>query len=162
MTTTVSIYVACAAALAFLIRFFIALCTERNQSTTHVVHILRRCDERDDEIETSSSRCGNNIPFVTDALISPDDEEEHVMSIQEVSAEQLARLFHHYHEALAPDFAAVGEPNPESWRDLSANERNRMIAAARLALLELSSAETRESNDRDRYFAKPGEAQWGC
>jgi hypothetical protein len=26
------------------------------------------------------------------------------MSIQEVSAEQLAQLFHHYHQALAPDF----------------------------------------------------------
>ena len=28
-----------------------------------------------------------------------------VMSIQEVAPEQLAELFHHYHQALAPDFA---------------------------------------------------------
>lgn len=26
------------------------------------------------------------------------------MSIQEVAPEQLAELFHHYHQALAPDF----------------------------------------------------------
>jgi hypothetical protein len=36
-----------------------------------------------------------------------------------------------------------------------------MIAAARLTLLEL--AETAEGEQANRqYFAKPGEADWGC
>jgi hypothetical protein len=38
-----------------------------------------------------------------------------------------------------------------------------MVTAARLALLELvSSTDTDEENSRRRYFAKPGEAEWGC
>lgn len=36
-----------------------------------------------------------------------------------------------------------------------------MVAAARLALLEMESSE-REKTNRDRYFAKPGSAEWGC
>ena len=38
-----------------------------------------------------------------------------------------------------------------------------MIAAARLALLEIQSAEhSRENKDRSRYFPQPGCAEWGC
>src|SRR5438132_7260583 len=36
------------------------------------------------------------------------------MSIQEVSAEQLAELFHHYHQALGPDFGCASKPNAET------------------------------------------------
>ena len=36
-----------------------------------------------------------------------------------------------------------------------------MVAAARLALLELSST-AKEREDSRRYFAKPGQAEWGC
>jgi len=36
-----------------------------------------------------------------------------------------------------------------------------MVAAARLTLLELA-ATTEEKNQDRRYFAKPGEADWGC
>lgn len=36
-----------------------------------------------------------------------------------------------------------------------------MVAAARLALLELGSIEGERDNNK-RYFAKPGEAEWGC
>lgn len=35
------------------------------------------------------------------------------------------------------------------------------MAAARLALLELRSITT-EVEESKRYFAKPGEAEWGC
>jgi len=82
------------------------------------------------------------------------------MSIQEVAPEQLAELFHHYHQALAPDFQCAGKPS-ETWDHVSDREKNRLIAAARLALLELA-ATTREHEDSRRYFAKPGEAEWGC
>jgi len=36
-----------------------------------------------------------------------------------------------------------------------------MVAAARLAILEVAST-TSEPEDLRRYFAKPGEAEWGC
>lgn len=83
------------------------------------------------------------------------------MSIQEVSAEQLAELFHHYHQALAPDFGCTSDSTPESWDQISQQEKNRMVAAARLAILEVAS-ETTEPADSKRYFAKPGDAEWGC
>jgi hypothetical protein len=83
------------------------------------------------------------------------------MSIQEVSAEQLAELFHQYHQALGPDFGCTSHSAPESWDHVSQQERNRMVAAARVAILEVASTTT-EPEDPRRYFAKPGAAEWGC
>lgn len=81
------------------------------------------------------------------------------MSIQEVSAEDLARLFHHYQEALAHD---NGCSNDDScWDETPREERQLMVAAARLALLELAANSAQENENR-KYFAKPGEADWGC
>ena len=82
------------------------------------------------------------------------------MSIQEVSAEQLAELFHHYHQALAPDFGCNRDAHPD-WESVPPGEKSRLVAAARLALMDLGSA-GREREDARRYFAKPGEAEWGC
>jgi len=82
------------------------------------------------------------------------------MSIQEVSPEYLAELFHHYHQALAPDFGCTSSQT-EAWERVPQPEKNRLVAAARLALLELSSKEN-QRNDSRRYFVKPGEAEWGC
>ena len=83
-------------------------------------------------------------------------------TLHDVSAEQLAKLFHHYREALAQDFHCKGsEEAAPAWDQTSDQERKLMVAAARLALLEL--AETPCSDDsRRKYFAKPGEADWGC
>lgn len=83
------------------------------------------------------------------------------MSIQEVSAEQLAELFHHYHQALAPDFGCTADSATASWEHVSQPERQRMVAAARLAILEVAST-AKEPEDLRRYSAKPGEAEWGC
>ena len=83
------------------------------------------------------------------------------MSIQEVSPEHLAELFHHYHQALAPDFGCASTASKEAWERVPLQEKNRLIAAARLALLELSSKEN-ERDDSKRYFSNPGEAEWGC
>jgi hypothetical protein len=83
------------------------------------------------------------------------------MSIQEISAEHLAQLFHHYHQALASDFGCTTNSIPESWEQVSTLERSRMVAAVRLAILEVAST-TAEAADSRRYFAKPGEAEWGC
>ncbi len=83
------------------------------------------------------------------------------MSIQEVSPEHLAQLFHHCHQALAPDFGGATKPALESWDEISQPEKNRMVAATRLAILEVAST-TSETQDSRRYLAKPGEAEWGC
>jgi hypothetical protein len=83
-------------------------------------------------------------------------------TIQDVSAEQLAKVFHHYREALAHGSEGrEGEEGSSSWDRASENERKLMVAAARLALLELTTTPAEAIPGR-RYFAKPGEAEWGC
>ncbi len=83
------------------------------------------------------------------------------MSTQEVFVQQFARLFHHYQEALGPVAQEEPEPQPHSWNALAADDRNRLMAAARLAILEMETNSRLEENSR-KYFAKPGEAEWGC
>jgi hypothetical protein len=83
-------------------------------------------------------------------------------SLQNVSAEDLAKLFHHYHEALARDFhGRMGREASWSWEQAPQSEQKLMIAAARLTLLELGTP-VEEPHTERRYFAKPGEAEWGC
>ncbi len=85
-----------------------------------------------------------------------------MVTIQDVSAEQLAKVFHHYREALQHDSDGHNEVGGTSvWDRTSQNERNLMVAAARLALLELATAPVPAVPSR-RYFATPGEADWGC
>ena len=83
------------------------------------------------------------------------------VAIEELSPEQLAKVFFHYHEALGPDFGGPDKP-PHSWDEASQKERRRMIAAARLALLEIKAEQGQDEEDRSRYFAQPGCAEWGC
>jgi hypothetical protein len=83
------------------------------------------------------------------------------MSSQEVSPEQLAELFHHYHQALAPDFHCSNRLHPEAWEQVPQQEKSRLVAAARLVLLELASNAAQREDSR-QYYAKPGEAEWGC
>lgn len=83
-------------------------------------------------------------------------------SMHNVCAEDLAKLFHHYHEALAHDFHGYASREADfSWEQAAPTERKLMIAAARLTLLELA-APTNGEQDNRQYFAKPGEADWGC
>jgi hypothetical protein len=83
-------------------------------------------------------------------------------SINNVCAEELAKIFHHYHEALAHDFHGHASREAEvSWEQAPQDERKLMVAAARLTLLELGAASESEQVDR-KYFAKPGDADWGC
>ena len=78
------------------------------------------------------------------------------MSTQEVFVQQFARLFQHYSQALSPQ----AEQENATWYSMTPEERDRMVAAARLAILELDANSRME--DSRRYFAKPGEAEWGC
>lgn len=82
-------------------------------------------------------------------------------SIQDVSPEELAKLFHHYRGALAHDFdCQKNEDGMSPWDRTPQSERKLMVAAARLALLELATTPAPTSNRL--YFATPGEADWGC
>ncbi len=71
--------------------------------------------------------------------------------------EQFAKLFHHYREALSPE----AEHGSATMHAIPTDERRRLVAAARLAILELETNGRMEDDSR-RYFAKPGEAEWGC
>lgn len=83
-------------------------------------------------------------------------------SIQDVSPEELAKLFHHYRGALAHDFdCPSGESVTSAWDRTPQQERKLMVAAARLALLELATSPEHKAESRP-YFAQPGEAEWGC
>lgn len=81
-------------------------------------------------------------------------------TIQDVSAEQLAKLFHHYRAALAQDCDSKGQET-SAWERAPQSERKLLVAAARLALLELATTPAPSVPDR-KYYAKPGEADWGC
>ncbi len=83
-----------------------------------------------------------------------------MQTIQEVNAEQLAKLFHHYHEALAHDCNSEQSDASSSWDRAPQSERKLMVAAARLALLELSTTSEPPRSSR-KYYAQPGEAEWG-
>ena len=61
------------------------------------------------------------------------------MWIHEVAPERLAELFHHYHQALTPEISGKGSEGRGSWKEVTPQEKNRLVAAARLALLELAS-----------------------
>jgi len=83
-------------------------------------------------------------------------------AIHNVSAENLAKVFHHYHEALAHDFHGHASREADlSWEQAPHDERKLMVAAARLTLPELAATSEQEQTNR-QYFAKPGEADWGC
>jgi hypothetical protein len=83
------------------------------------------------------------------------------MSIQEVAPEQLAQVFHHYHQALTADSESSSDTQSESWEQVPQQEKQRLVSAARPTLLELTATPIKEQGSR-RYFAKPGEAEWGC
>ena len=75
---------------------------------------------------------------------------------QEVFVQQFARLFQHYSESLSPE----AKKENGTWYSLPPDERDRLVAVARLVILELDTNSHIE--DSRRYFAKPGEAEWGC
>jgi hypothetical protein len=83
------------------------------------------------------------------------------MWIDEVAPERLAELLHHYHEALMPEKSGERGEKRESWKEVPQPEKSRLVAAARLTLIELESATGEQAKARP-YFAQPGEAEWGC
>jgi hypothetical protein len=94
------------------------------------------------------------------------EESRLLMSlIQDISAEHLARLFHHYQEILTNQFheskgdGPTRDQSPDAWDQTPEADRKLLIAAAQLSLMELNSTSRR---DTQSYYAKPGDAEWGC
>jgi hypothetical protein len=93
---------------------------------------------------------------------------ENKMSVEKtISAEELAKLFYQYHQTLAPIFECETSQTPVSWEAARSRERKLMIATARLVLSDLATLDKRETTTHEEsntrsYFAKPGEAEWGC
>jgi len=82
------------------------------------------------------------------------------MSTEEVFVQQFAKLFVHYREALTLTHDSTPGASLTEWNEIPSAERDRLVAAARLALIEIEDTTTGE--DRHRYFATPGAAEWGC
>ncbi len=74
------------------------------------------------------------------------------MLIDEIRAEQLAEVFHHYHQTLQESSRGVTAAPAESWNELPGPERDRMIAAARLTLLELLPRVVAQGALRAEFF----------
>ena len=83
------------------------------------------------------------------------------MSAQEMSVEQLARLFRQYRKALDAATESGLDSGQNSWRAVAIEQLNRMEAEAQQALLQVK-ARTGAADEARRYYAKPGEAEWGC
>ena len=74
-------------------------------------------------------------------------------TMQNVSAERLAKVFHYFQEALTHDGdCRVGEEEPSCWDRAAENERKLMLAAARLTLLELTTSPAEPTVHR-KYYA---------
>jgi hypothetical protein len=85
------------------------------------------------------------------------------MSTQEVFVQQFERLFDHYQQALTRDTVAPRGALPVEWNSVPVDERDRMVAAARLAIMEMEMEANAQHDDTHRkYYAKPGDAEWGC
>jgi hypothetical protein len=60
-----------------------------------------------------------------------------------------------------PEASGTRSEGRESWKEVPPKEKSRLVAAARIALLELESMASDRAKSR-QYFAQPGEAEWGC
>lgn len=86
------------------------------------------------------------------------------MATLDMDAKQLAELVYNYQRELTPE-----TPEPCEWAALPRFEKERWIASVRLAQMQLADdehdlkKETREERKYTaRFFARPGEAEWGC
>jgi len=82
------------------------------------------------------------------------------MATPDISAEELAILFQHYQKALAREFGCSSQDElVRNWEETPHNERKVMLAAAKL---RAHADWSRDAEDRRKYYATPGEAEWGC
>ncbi len=65
---------------------------------------------------------------------------------QNISAEELAQLFHRYRDELASDFGFQSSEGCISWEQILPEHRNLMVASARLVLRELAERQFATGN----------------
>jgi hypothetical protein len=83
------------------------------------------------------------------------------MSVDLERVEGFAELFHHYYQALGPDFDASPNASPD-WHELGLNERRRFVAATRLALMEARShSDNSYRSEEERSYGTEGR-ECGC
>ncbi len=117
-----------------------------------------------DSLETINNSSPIVVSVITDKLLSQDvkvvwgSAATASMWIEELAPERLAEFVRHYHQALE-EFGKGSESG--SWKEMANPEKNRLVAAARLILLELDSTKNESTKSR-KYFAEPGKAEWGC
>ena len=77
------------------------------------------------------------------------------MSIQEVSAEQLAERFYDYDHALRADHDHAGERDTEAWEEIPHQERSRLVACRPFDIggFELNGGRARK---REALFCEAG------
>jgi hypothetical protein len=75
------------------------------------------------------------------------------MSTEEAFVQQFARLFVHYRDALTLDTVGENFRQLRSLNEMQVVELDRMISAARLALLEIEN-DAREYDYAHRYYSR--------
>jgi hypothetical protein len=79
------------------------------------------------------------------------------MSVEEVFVQQFAKLFLHYSDALTLEPGGEQENDLNRLNEVPAVELDRMISAARLAVLEIENDARAEDGSR-QYYCKLGQA----
>ena len=65
---------------------------------------------------------------------------------QNISAEELAKLFYSYRDTLAPEFGFQSSEGCISWEQILPQHRNLMVASARMVLRELAERQFAAGN----------------
>ena len=84
------------------------------------------------------------------------------MSIKKASFEQFTRFFNRLYKLPRRDLKLADEVRAEAAPAISSNKSNRSTAATALASQDLYSSRGVTTKELERYYAKPGEAEWGC
>jgi hypothetical protein len=83
------------------------------------------------------------------------------MSTEEFFVRHFARLFARYCDALTLDAGGECESELQRLNEAPVVKLDRMVSAARLALLEIEK-NARAQDDARHYYAKPGGLEWGA
>jgi len=81
------------------------------------------------------------------------------MSSEELFVQQFAKLFVHYRDALTLDVGGEYGSELQGLNETPIVELDRMVSAARLALLEIAN-NAREQDEARHYYAKAGGVEW--
>jgi hypothetical protein len=81
------------------------------------------------------------------------------ISTEELFVQQFAKLFAHYRDALTLDAGGEYGSEVQELNETPVVELDRMVSAARLALLEIENS-AREQDGASHHYSKPGGVEW--